>query len=207
MDALDDLDVAADVATRHPTAAGVARSSPCLPIELEGAQAALQSCFGCSAPWLSVAVSPLRRRVPLCRVALWRSRGARGPQPCAGKGNCGRGASRPRGRPRSDPRHQLHGPGPIGRAPQECLPLMPRLKPALEHSRHIANELDVPLRGHEHALAGIVVVPDSMAVEILRRLCVSAANVQRCARPPDRLAPQRFGATRRRYRRLRAATR
>ena len=57
-------------------------------------------------------------------------------------------------------------PGASGRLLQECLPLMPRLKQALEHSRRIADELDVRLADNEHVLAGIVAVPDSMAVEI-----------------------------------------
>jgi hypothetical protein len=92
-------------------------------------------------------------------------------------------------------------------APQECLPLMPRLKQALEHSRRIADGLEARLADSEHLLAGIVAVPDSMAVEILRRLRVSAADVQTALAERMHVAPQRLGAVRRRRRRLLAPSR
>jgi hypothetical protein len=93
-------------------------------------------------------------------------------------------------------------PGPSGRPPQECLPLMPRLKQALEHSRRIADGLDVRLADNEHLLAGIVAVRDSMAVEILRRLGVSAADVHAALAQRMGVAPQQLGAQRRRRRLL-----
>ena len=83
-------------------------------------------------------------------------------------------------------------PRPHEAAPTGCMSVMPRLKQALEHSRHIADGLGVQPAGTEHVLAGIVAVPDSMAVEILRRLGVSADGVR--AALADRLDvdPQRL---------------
>jgi ATP-dependent Clp protease ATP-binding subunit ClpA len=79
---------------------------------------------------------------------------------------------------------------------------MPRLKQALEHSRRIADGLGAGLADTEHLLAGIVAVPDSMAVEILRRLGVRADDVRTgLARRLD-VDPLRLGATRRRRRLL-----
>jgi len=85
------------------------------------------------------------------------------------------------------------------------LSFMPRLKQALEHSRRIADGLDARRADTEHLLAGIVAVPDSMAVEILRRLKVSDTDV--VAALAERLAvePQRLGTARRRRRRLLAS--
>jgi ATP-dependent Clp protease ATP-binding subunit ClpA len=87
-------------------------------------------------------------------------------------------------------------------APREGLPLMPRLKQALEHSRRIADRLDAGLADSEHVLAGIVAVSDSMAVEILRRLGVSSGEVVTALGELMGIAPERLGATRRRRRRL-----
>ena len=98
-----------------------------------------------------------------------------------------------------------HGPG--GRPPQAWLPLMPRLKQALEHSRHVADGLDIRLADTEHLLAGIVAVPDSMAVEILRRLGVSPFQVNAALAERMGVAPDRLGARRRRRRRLLAPSR
>ena len=94
------------------------------------------------------------------------------------------------------------GPGPTGRPLQECLPLMPRLKQALEHSRRVADGLDTRLADNEHLLAGIVAVPDAMAVEIVRRLGVSSAQVHAALAERMGVAPERLGARRRRRRRL-----
>jgi hypothetical protein len=91
--------------------------------------------------------------------------------------------------------------------PQECLGVMPRLKQSLEHSRRIADGLDVRLADTEHLLAGIVAVPDSMAVEILRRLGVSVADVRAALAERLDVEPQHFGPPRRRRRRLLAVTR
>ena len=61
--------------------------------------------------------------------------------------------------------------------PDKCLGAMPRFKQALEQSRRIADGLDVRLADTEHLLAGILAVPDSLAVDILRRLGASATDV------------------------------
>jgi Clp amino terminal domain, pathogenicity island component len=84
------------------------------------------------------------------------------------------------------------------------LPLMPRLKQALEHGQRVADRVGVRPADTEHLLAGIVAVEDSMAVEILRRLRVSVADVR--AELAERLAvePERLGAPGRRRRRLRS---
>jgi Clp amino terminal domain, pathogenicity island component len=94
-----------------------------------------------------------------------------------------------------------------GRDPHDCLPIMPRLKQALEHSRGIADGLDVRLADTEHLLAGIVAVRDSMAVEILRRLKVSADDVIGALAARLDVDPLRLGAPRRRRRRLFARAR
>jgi hypothetical protein len=96
------------------------------------------------------------------------------------------------------------GPGGVSQA---CLPLMPRLKQALEHSRHIADGLDTRLADTEHLLAGIVAVPDSMAVEILRRLGVGPSQVNAALADRMGVTPDRLGARRRRRRRLLAPSR
>jgi hypothetical protein len=95
------------------------------------------------------------------------------------------------------------GRGPGGGSQQECVPLMPRLKQALEHSRRLADELDVRLADTEHLLAGIVAVSDSVAVEILRRLGVTSAEVRASLSERMGVAPERLGARRRRRRRAR----
>jgi hypothetical protein len=96
-------------------------------------------------------------------------------------------------------------PGPGDREPPECVSIMPRLKQALERSRTIAAGLDVRPPDTEHVLAGIVAISDSMAVEILRRLGVSAADVRAALAERLDVEPQRLGAPRRRRRRLLAA--
>jgi Clp amino terminal domain, pathogenicity island component len=90
---------------------------------------------------------------------------------------------------------------------QDCLSIMPRYKQALEHSRRIADGLGARIADTEHLLAGIVAVPDSMAVEILRRLKVSDDDVRRTLAERLDVEPQQLGAPRRRRRRLLAGTR
>ncbi len=85
---------------------------------------------------------------------------------------------------------------------QDCLSIMPRYKQALEHSRRIADGLGVREADTEHLLAGIVAVPDSMAVEILRRLKVSDDDVRRTLAERLDVEPQQLGAPRRQRRRL-----
>jgi Clp amino terminal domain, pathogenicity island component len=84
---------------------------------------------------------------------------------------------------------------------QDRLSIMPRYKQALEHSRRIADGLEVRAADTEHLLAGLVSVRDSMAVEILRRLKVSADDIVSAL--ADALDVQRelLGAPRRRRRR------
>jgi hypothetical protein len=94
-------------------------------------------------------------------------------------------------------------PGARIEAPPEGVAVMPRLKQALEHSRRIADGLDVRTADTEHLLAGIVAVSDSMAVEILRRLGVSAADVRAALADRMNAEPQQLGAPRRRRRRRR----
>jgi hypothetical protein len=98
-------------------------------------------------------------------------------------------------------------PRPRDEDPSDCMSVMPRLKQALEHSRRISKGLGVHVADTEHLLAGIVAVPDSMAVEILRRLRVRPAAVH--AKLAERLEvdPLRLGASRRRRRGLVATAR
>jgi Clp amino terminal domain, pathogenicity island component len=89
-------------------------------------------------------------------------------------------------------------------APDARLQVMPRLKQALDHGRRIGDGLGVRLAGPEHLLAGTVAVDGAMAVEILRRLRVSVADVR--AELAERLDvdPERLGASGRRRRRRRS---
>jgi Clp amino terminal domain, pathogenicity island component len=91
--------------------------------------------------------------------------------------------------------------------PPECMPVMPRLKQALEHSRRIADGLAAPVADTEHLLAGILAVPDSMAVEILRRVKASPEAVRIALAERLGVAPEQLGARRRRRRRLLAGSR
>jgi hypothetical protein len=87
------------------------------------------------------------------------------------------------------------------------LAFMPRLKQALEHTRRIADRLDTRLADTEHLLAGIVAVPDSMAVEILRRLGVTDTDVLAALAKRLDVEPQSLGTPRGRRRRLLATKR
>jgi Clp amino terminal domain, pathogenicity island component len=89
--------------------------------------------------------------------------------------------------------------------PPAVLPLMPRLKQALEHGRRIADGLGADAAGTEHLLAGIVAVQDSMAVEILRRLGVRPAAVWAALGERLDVDARALGAPHRRRRRLLAA--
>jgi hypothetical protein len=93
-------------------------------------------------------------------------------------------------------------PGPLEAEPRACVSVMPRFKQALEHARRIADGLEIATADTEHLLAGIVAVPDSMAVEILRRLRVSPDAVRLGLATRLGVDPQRLGALRRRRRRL-----
>jgi hypothetical protein len=98
-------------------------------------------------------------------------------------------------------------PSPGTASGQDCVPVMPRYKQALEHSRRIADGLEARTAGTEHLLAGIVAVRDSMAVEILRRLKVGADDIVSALADRLDVEPQRLGAPRRRRRRILAGTR
>jgi hypothetical protein len=83
-------------------------------------------------------------------------------------------------------------------APQGGLSMMPRYKQALEHSRRIAEGLEVRDADTQHLLAGVVAVRDSMAVEILRRLKVRPDTVRSALADRLDVEPERLGAPRRR---------
>ena len=77
-----------------------------------------------------------------------------------------------------------------------CLGVRPRLKRALEHARRIADRLGDPAADTGHLLAGLLAVPDSLAVEILARCGVEAgaaraALAARLGNDPSALAPPR----------------
>jgi hypothetical protein len=91
--------------------------------------------------------------------------------------------------------------------PGECMPVMPRFKQALEDTRRIADGLGAPVADTEHLLAGILAVPDSMAVEILSRLKARPAVVRAALAERLGVDPEHLGAPRRRRRRLLAGTR
>jgi ClpA/ClpB-like protein len=90
---------------------------------------------------------------------------------------------------------------------RDPLAVMPRLKQALERGRRLADGLGVRLADTEHLLAGILAMPDSMAVQMLRRLGVSADELRAALAERLDIEPQRLGTRRRRRRRLLGATR
>jgi hypothetical protein len=98
-------------------------------------------------------------------------------------------------------------PGAEAHAPRDRIAVMPRLKQALEHTRRIADRLDAQLADTEHLLAGLVTVSDSMAVEILRRLGVGAADIRAALAERLGVQPERLGQARRRRRGLLTARR
>jgi hypothetical protein len=98
-------------------------------------------------------------------------------------------------------------PDPGTASQQDCLPVMPRYKQALEHTRRIADGLETREADTEHLLAGIVAVRDSMAVEILRRLKVRGDDILGALAEHLDVEPQRLDAPRRRRRRLLAGMR
>jgi ClpA/ClpB-like protein len=90
--------------------------------------------------------------------------------------------------------------------PYDPLGVQPRLKQAIEHSQRIADGLGHRVTNTEHLLAGILAVPDALAIEILKRLAVSADDVRaELARRLD-IDVQRLVVRRRRRRRLLAKT-
>jgi hypothetical protein len=91
--------------------------------------------------------------------------------------------------------------------PYDPLGVQPRLKQAIEHSHRIADGLGHRVTNTEHLLAGILAVPDALAVELLKRLGVSAEDVRaELARRLDIDVERLVVKTRRRRRRLLAKT-
>jgi hypothetical protein len=68
--------------------------------------------------------------------------------------------------------------GPATQQGPECLGVMPRLKQALEHARHFADDLGHGVPNTEHLLAGMLAVRGAMALEILRRLGVRVGDLR-----------------------------
>jgi Clp amino terminal domain, pathogenicity island component len=94
-------------------------------------------------------------------------------------------------------------PGPPEPRRYECVGVMPRLKLALEAARLIADGLGHQVAGTEHLLAGIVSVPDALAVEIIAELGVSADDVRAALGARLGIDAQRLASkSRRRRRRL-----
>lgn len=98
-------------------------------------------------------------------------------------------------------------PGPCEPRVYECLGVMPRLKQALEHARRIAGRLGHQVAGSEHLLAGILAVPDALAVEILDGRGVSADAARRALAQRLDVDTAQLGVPHRRRRRLLARTR
>jgi Clp amino terminal domain, pathogenicity island component len=93
--------------------------------------------------------------------------------------------------------------GPSGQArPYDCLGVQPRLKQAFEHSRRIAEQLGHRVANTEHLLAGVLAVPDALAVEILNRVGVSADDVREALARRLGVDVQRLSVARRRRQRL-----
>jgi hypothetical protein len=103
-------------------------------------------------------------------------------------------------------RERILAQGCVGAAGQprlyDSLGVQPRLKQAIEHSLRIAEGLAHRVTNTEHLLAGIVAVPDALAVEILKRLGVRAEDVRAALARRLDIDVQRLVVTRRRRRRL-----
>ena len=69
-------------------------------------------------------------------------------------------------------------PGPCPDRPTGDRKVMPRFKQALEYSQRIARALGQQVADTEHLLAGVLAVPDALAVEILKRQNVSATDAR-----------------------------
>lgn len=90
--------------------------------------------------------------------------------------------------------------------PYENLCVMPRLKQALENARRIAEGLGNGAPGTEHVLAGLLTVPDSMAVRMLECLGVSAGELRAALAKRLGIEASALAVARRRRRRLLAKT-
>jgi len=86
--------------------------------------------------------------------------------------------------------------------PYEQICVVPPLKQALENARRIAGELGYRAPSAEHVLAGVVAVPDSMAVDILGRLGATPDEVRAALAARLGIDATLLVAARRRRRRL-----
>jgi hypothetical protein len=86
--------------------------------------------------------------------------------------------------------------------PYDCLAVQPRLKQALEHAQRIAHALGHQIAGSEHLLAGILAVPDALAVELLAHQGVSANRIRAELAQRLEIDPEQLVVPRRRRRRL-----
>jgi ATP-dependent Clp protease ATP-binding subunit ClpC len=98
-------------------------------------------------------------------------------------------------------------PGPWEPRPYECLGVMPRLKRSLEHARRVAGRFGHQVAGTEHLLAGILAVPDALAVEILQCCGVSADAARAALAERLDVDPEELVVAARRRRRLLNRTR
>jgi hypothetical protein len=107
-------------------------------------------------------------------------------------------------------RERILAQGCVGPAGQprlyDSLGAQPRLKQAIEHGRRIAEGLGHRVVNTEHLLAGIVAVPDALAVEILKRLGVRADAVREALARRLDIDVQQLSVARRRRRRLLSKT-
>ncbi len=96
--------------------------------------------------------------------------------------------------------------GPCDPPEDPGLRVMPRLKQALEHAQRIASGLGHRTADAEHVLAGILSVPDALAVKLLARQGVSTEEARGALARHLGIDPQRLAATgaRRRRRLVRA---
>jgi len=90
--------------------------------------------------------------------------------------------------------------------PYDCLGVQPRLKQALEHTQRIADGLGHQVAGSEHLLAGMLAVPNALAVELLARQGVSANRIRAELAQRLEIEPEQLVVARRRRRRLLART-
>lgn len=81
------------------------------------------------------------------------------------------------------------------------LGVQPRLKQALEHAQRIAGAVGQQVAGSEHLLAGILAVPDALAVELLARQGVRANRIRAELAQRLEIDPEQLVVARRRRRR------
>jgi hypothetical protein len=89
---------------------------------------------------------------------------------------------------------------------EDRLPIMPRLKQALENARRIAESLGQDPPGTEHLLAGVVAVPGALAIELLKQAGVRPGDVREELASRLDIDADRLVVSRGRRRRLLAKT-